>query len=189
MKQFLTILILVVGAFYLPAQVNEEVQVDAWSESPAKQKLEQIEKYKPQVRRSRIIAIQELEEDLNSAKESIFKAKRLMRYQLSPDGRRSKEAWDSLEIETAQAELDSLQAFVKEAETFLAYAKEENEKVMKYLVRERSGMVSDSLSGEEEEDDEDEDDESDEDGEEGVDPDPQLRVKTRLSPQEEEDED
>ncbi len=181
MQRFLTILFLLVGFASSSAQVGEKIQVDAWSDSPAKVRLEQIEEYRPQVRRSRIIAIEELETDLKKAKESIFKANRMMNYQLSPDGRRSKEAWDSLEIETAQASLDALQAFVKEAETFLSYAKAENEKVMKYLVRERK-VASDSLSGDEEEDDE----ETDGDDQEGIDPDPQLRVKTRLSTEEEE---
>ena len=126
MKPFIPFILFLFATFFTGfSQIIEEEQVDAWSESPARNRLEQIEKYKPTVRRSRIIAINELEADLAKARESAGNAQRLMNYQLSPDGRTSKEAWDSLEIEQAQAQLDTLNAFIQEAETFLTYAKAE----------------------------------------------------------------
>ena len=163
------------------AQAIEEEQVDAWSESPARQRLEQIEQYKPTVRRSRIIAIKELEEDLSAAREAAANAQRLMNYQLSRDGRQSKEAWDSTQIEFAQTQLDTLNAFIEQAQKFLVYAKAENEKVMKYLAREQKRVARDTLA--EGEGDEDEDEEDDE----FSDPDRSFRVKTRLNPEDEED--
>ena len=163
------------------AQAIEEEQVDAWSESPARQRLEQIEQYKPTVRRSRIIAIKELEEDLSAAREAAANAQRLMNYQLSRDGRQSKEAWDSTQIEFAQTQLDTLNAFIEQAQEFLVYAKAENEKVMKYLAREQKRVARDTLA--EGEGDEDEDEEDDE----FSDPDRSFRVKTRLNPEDEED--
>ncbi len=146
----MTILFLLSGLTTSFAQVSGEIRVAAWSGSPAQVRLKQIEKYKPQIRRSCIIAIEELEEDLRLAKESISKANQTMTYQLSLEGLGAREAWDSLEIEIAQTVLDSLQAFVNEAEKFLYYAKDENEKVLKYLDRERK-IDSDTLIENEEE--------------------------------------
>lgn len=175
------------AGFSLSAQIVEEEQVDNWSDGPARVKLEQIEKYKPQVRRSRLIAINELEEDVKKAKQSISQAQRLMRYKLSRDGRNSEDAWDSLQVQQAQTELDNLKGFVKEAEEYLVYAKAENEKVMKYLVRERT--LADAEEDGEEGDDEEDEDDDEVDPDEGVDTDPQLRIKTRLSPEVDEEED
>ena len=179
MKYSLIFLSLFFVSQWVTAQVIEEEQVDAWSESPARQRLEQIEQYKPTVRRSRIIAIKELEEDLSAAREAATNAQRLMNYQLSRDGRQSKEAWDSTQIEFAQAQLDTLNAFIEQAQEFLVYAKAENEKVMKYLAREQKRVARDTLAEGEGDEDEDEDEFSD--------PDRSFRVKTRLNPDDEED--
>jgi|GEM_PF-4195090 len=165
------------------SQRGDEEQVDAWADGPAKQKLAQIEEYRPVVRRSRTIAIGELEDQLKTANEVIRKAERRLAYQKRIRNKDSKEVWDAERLARAEEELVSLKATVKQSAKLLAYAKEENEKILKFLVREQM----DDTEGEGSDDEEDQEDEIDED--EGMETEPQLRIKTRLTPEISDEED
>lgn len=165
------------------SQRGDEEQVDAWADGPAKQKLDQIEQYRPVVRRSRTIAIGELEEQLKTANEVIRKAERRLAYQKRIRNKDSKEVWDADRLAKAEEDLNSLKASVKESAKLLAFAKEENEKVLKFLVREQM----DDTEGEGSNDEDEQEDEVDED--EGVETEPQLRIKTRITPEGSDEED
>lgn len=164
------------------SQRGDVEQVDAWADGPAKQKLALIEEYRPAVRRSRTIAIGELEVQLKTAKEVIRKAERRLAYQKRIRNKNTEEVWDPERLVKAEEDLTALKTSVKESAKLLAYAKAENEKVMKFLVREQ--MDDSEGEGSDDEEDEQEDDED-----EGVESEPQLRIKTRVTPDASEEED
>lgn len=142
MKQLFAFILL---AFLLAFLPNSQVQGQPTKErakelenSPARQRLDEIQQYKPVIRRSRAIAIQEMEREIAAAYFKIEAAEKVLTKQERLARRNDPEAWTPEQMAAAREQMSALEDYVEEAEEYLDVARAEHEKVLQLLARERS---------------------------------------------------
>lgn len=136
------------------AQISKE-RAEELANSPAKRRLDEIQQYKPTIRRSRSIAIQELEKDIATAYFKIEAAEKVLYKQRRLQKKNHADAWSPEQMAAAEQSLENLEAFVEAAEEHLGMAKAEHERVLALLARERSEHEAEEEDEEYEEDDDD----------------------------------
>lgn len=153
----IAILILLLGLLPLgPLAAQNQVAKDraeALANSPAKQRLDQIQQYKPVIRRSRSLVIQEMEQDIAAAYIKLDAGETVIRKQERLAKKGDPKAWPPEQIAETKVKMAALEAYLEEAEEYLAQAKAEHARVLELLARERSAhtIVEDEEFDEEEE--------------------------------------
>lgn len=168
MRYFLLCAMLFSGVLWAQTSSTPKDRVVDLENSPARQRLDEIEEYKPVVRRSRSVAIQELEIQIVKGRLQLENGRKKIKEEEGKMKRKEDDAWTSAQMEQAQQALEALDEYLDEAEDELAIAKREEAKVQKFFAREKdAGRIKSSgaVDQDEENDDDDEDDEADEDDE------------------------
>ena len=142
----------------LSAQAGDPIdRAESLAESPARKRLNEIQPYKPIVRRSRTIAIEELEQQLVVATLRLQKAEKLIQLEEDKIAKKADDAWTEEQLDAAESAKDDLEDYVEEAQAKLAWAMAENEKVVKFMNRDSNNAAA-AYSGDDEFEDDDEDD-------------------------------
>ena len=186
MRYILLIALLFSGVLVAQTSSSPKDRVTDLENSPARQRLDAIEEYKPVVRRSRSVAIEELELQIVKGRLQVENGRKRIETEQDKMNRKEDDAWTSEQMMQAEMAIEALEEYLDEAEDELLIAKREEAKVQKFFAREKdAGRITTGGAGrgDEAEGEADENDEDDE-NEESPEMPPTLEDSTQtLSPQ------
>lgn len=125
---------------FLFGQVAPEEVVD-WSDSPARNRLAEIQPYKPEVRRNRSAAISELNAEVAAFKRGVTVAQKEYDRQARLARKKSSSAWSVEQLGEAEGLLEEMWASLAEMQTYLDEVNGSNEPILKYLERKQASQA------------------------------------------------
>ncbi len=158
-------------------------RVESLENSPARQRLNEIQPYKPTVRRSRRVATRELETQIKDAEAQLALAEKVMRSEEKKMESKADDAWTAEQLAAAERSIEQLEEVLDGAREQLAVAKVEEAKVQSFFAREKAaGRVARNVDGEKDEEDDEEDEDGEEEGEGGANEDQATPGNAKPSP-------
>ena len=182
MRYLLILIGLLVGEVIAQVPPASQARVESLENSPARKRLNEIQQYRPPVRRSRSVAVRELQEQIAVGKIQLQRGAKSIEEQEQKMEAKKEDAWTGDQLVAAQEALEELEAYLEEAEAQLAIALVEEEKVQTFFAREKAaGRVASPKSSDDDPVDEDEEDvdEEDDDGDEEASTAPANRSRDR----------
>ena len=135
---FIILFAVLAGSQLVWGQGSPKDRAEALSDSPARKRLDQVQSYKPKVRRSRVVAIQDLENRLSTARKTLEVAEGKVKAQEELQAGQSPEAWTPERLLSAKEELARFKSSILASEQFLTSARQENQAVLSFMEQERA---------------------------------------------------